>query len=455
MDSFDMSKILLKKSSVEKSVSESNTETKQIMGTATSDSSDGTVMVDMSGDTVSQDGTQSVKMQTTVAVKEGDIVNILLTGHSPLVIGVVGRGDEQNSEIASAVSTATEASTTASTAQSTAQSASTAASAAQSTAQSASTTADTAKSTADSAKSTADSAATAASTAQSTATAAQNAAIAIANYFFHDSDGAHVATTEGDATTGFNALLTATKLAFRNALEELLTIDASTNSISLGKNSDSATIDLCNAKGKVAYNARTATSKCVTLESDSSGVMLYACKPGYTGEGTNGVGYVGLNQSSDSSGDIILRMQFDELTMLDFNCSFSDYANAMAHVCTREILYNNESTAVNAGITLSETAANFTDMEIFYKSNDDYFGSVKVHSPDGKKVSLVSFSPQGAELNGYLKGRVVSISGTSINTAQNASSAYCIGEANLINGASVTFTGTDVIAITRVVGWRY
>ena len=73
-------------------------------GTATSDSENGLVMVDMGGDTVSPDDDQSIECETTFKVYKGDEVIVSLvgadgSGKTPIVIGVVGRGDEQQSEI--------------------------------------------------------------------------------------------------------------------------------------------------------------------------------------------------------------------------------------------------------------------------------------------------------------------------------------------------------------------
>lgn len=113
MDSFELAKILLGKKSNE-GTNEKAKSTVMATGTATSDSSNGKVMVDMGGDTISYDDSQSVEMDTNVSVKTGDIVQILLTGASgtskyPVVIGVIGRGDEQNAEIQEAKTTAEQA----------------------------------------------------------------------------------------------------------------------------------------------------------------------------------------------------------------------------------------------------------------------------------------------------------------------------------------------------------
>ena len=77
-------------------------------GIAVSDSVNGLVMVNLGGETTSIDDDQTIEVDTTFAVFEGDEVIISLvgadgTGKSPCVIGVVGRGDQQQTEIDSVV----------------------------------------------------------------------------------------------------------------------------------------------------------------------------------------------------------------------------------------------------------------------------------------------------------------------------------------------------------------
>lgn len=79
-------------------------QTSTAYGVAMSDSSSGVVMVNLGGDTVSTDDDQTIEVETTFAVFEGDEVIVQLvgadgTGKSPCVIGVVGRGDQMQNEI--------------------------------------------------------------------------------------------------------------------------------------------------------------------------------------------------------------------------------------------------------------------------------------------------------------------------------------------------------------------
>nr|WP_314638648.1 hypothetical protein [uncultured Olsenella sp.] len=69
-----------------------------IVGVATTDSSEGVVMVDLGGDALSVDESQAVEAETTVDVRAGDVVRVTTDGvpghrRSVTVTGVVGGGD--------------------------------------------------------------------------------------------------------------------------------------------------------------------------------------------------------------------------------------------------------------------------------------------------------------------------------------------------------------------------
>lgn len=85
-----------------------------VVGVATSDSSDGTVRVDLGGESVTQDDVQEVEVPTTVEVREGDQVRVTLdgvpgSGRRPTVTGVVGGGDRTRADVDNAVSDASQA----------------------------------------------------------------------------------------------------------------------------------------------------------------------------------------------------------------------------------------------------------------------------------------------------------------------------------------------------------
>lgn len=85
-----------------------------VVGVATSDSSDGSVRVDLGGESVTQDDVQEVEVPTTVEVREGDQVRVTLdgvpgSGRRPTVTGVVGGGDRTRADVDSAASDASQA----------------------------------------------------------------------------------------------------------------------------------------------------------------------------------------------------------------------------------------------------------------------------------------------------------------------------------------------------------
>ena len=105
-------------------------------------------------------------------------------------------------------------------------------------------------------------------------------------------------------------------------------------------------------------------------------------------------------------------------------------------------LYNNTS-GTTGTVNLSETSANFTYIEIFYKQQEyaSIFSSVKVYTPNGKQVSLVAI--QSSNGGAGIVSAYVNISGTSI-TKQDYNIFWT-------NGGN---SHTDKIYITRVIGYR-
>lgn len=173
-------------------------ETHTITGTATSDSADGLVMVDLEGYTISEDDQQSLELPTTVDVHEGDTVQVTLVGgvaKSPIVTGVVGGGDRLSGNVQDATEAASDAAEAASAASETA------------------------------------------TQAAATATAAATAVSNVTNYFFHDNDGAHVTTTPNDATTGNNVLINANGLDVRDGSTQVAYFHA--DSAQVGADGDS------------------------------------------------------------------------------------------------------------------------------------------------------------------------------------------------------------------------
>lgn len=110
-----------------------------------------------------------------------------------------------------------------------------------------------------------------------------------------------------------------------------------------------------------------------------------------------------------------------------------------------KVLYTNTNGS-NAEITLNETSANFSYIEIFYKNNDGYYSSVKVESPNGKTACLMSIDPNSSATL-YFKGTSVVISGTSIKP--NHYSEFGVKSSGITG-----FSSTNYNYITKVIGYK-
>lgn len=117
-------------------------------------------------------------------------------------------------------------------------------------------------------------------------------------------------------------------------------------------------------------------------------------------------------------------------------------------------LYNNPNAAASAAATLSETAANFQRMTIFFKDTDSNYSSVDVWSPNGKRVALSLTWINGASTQDmYQRVRWVTISDTTISTFKLSSDAkYRTGQVKLNGSTSVI--NDDYLAITHVIGYK-
>ena len=113
------------------------------------------------------------------------------------------------------------------------------------------------------------------------------------------------------------------------------------------------------------------------------------------------------------------------------------------------MLYNNSSGS-NGTITLSESSANFTYLEIFYFDNQyKYYSSVKVYSPNGKKVILHTANVFSKDGTAVIDTRKIKISGTSISNDDGTTNDY--GALNTWNNS---ITASNRIYIVKVNGYR-
>ena len=116
-----------------------------------------------------------------------------------------------------------------------------------------------------------------------------------------------------------------------------------------------------------------------------------------------------------------------------------------------DVLYSGNS---NGNVTLSSSAANYSYLVIYFRDNDNAYGSVRIYSPNGKKASLAIMN--GGNYAANAKARVVSISGTTISTAKSSSTntnLYYEFDVNY-ETSLVTMVLVNQIYITRVEGYK-
>ena len=116
------------------------------------------------------------------------------------------------------------------------------------------------------------------------------------------------------------------------------------------------------------------------------------------------------------------------------------------------LLFDNDNQAMSGAITLSDSAANYDMFVICFKTADSAFDSLTVCNPNGKDIVLTS-----ANMNAYnttemwIKSKVLTISGTSINTKQT-NNVYLTGEINAA-GSNTAYVA-DKANITQVIGYK-
>jgi hypothetical protein len=110
-----------------------------------------------------------------------------------------------------------------------------------------------------------------------------------------------------------------------------------------------------------------------------------------------------------------------------------------------KVLYNNTSGS-NEAITLSDSAANYNYLKIYFKDAYDRCGSREIYSPNGKYVSLLTGTTPANSAGLYMCSKTVSISGTTISNIGYSQ--------NVIGVSSVSSTIYNYIYITRVEGYK-
>lgn len=188
----------------------------------------------------------------------------------------------------------------------------------------------------------------------------------------------------------------------------------------------------------------------------------FIVKSGNTGVPSLGDGHVAHFHWDNTGGyDSQLYLKNSTGEIMSRGCNGGTWGNWNAVEYKPTSLYSTSTGNVGT-ITLSQSAANFTYLEIFYTDNNTRQpNSIKVYSPNGKYVSLSCIEPStsGSEPRVYIRTSGWTISGTTMTpgrTDLNGSNRGVYGQIYKDAGGTyvdVNVTAKNYIKIFRVLGY--
>ncbi len=122
-------------------------------------------------------------------------------------------------------------------------------------------------------------------------------------------------------------------------------------------------------------------------------------------------------------------------------------AKSSLGILSETVLYNNES-GTQGTITLSDSAENYSCMEIYYRNDSSSFKSVRVDNPNGKSIVLENVGHYDNQ--SYLRAAAVLLSGTSVSW-QDHLTGYQIVQPD----SSIIASENNLIFINKIVGYSY
>ncbi len=129
------------------------------------------------------------------------------------------------------------------------------------------------------------------------------------------------------------------------------------------------------------------------------------------------------------------------------NASNLTYAHQGTIQCKPKSLYENSS-GTNGTVTLSETAANFNHIQIFFSKANDRYSSVDVWAPNGKNVSLELTYVENNNNFAQTQAKRMAISGSNITLVSNS-----FGGINFSGSTSTVFNNNE-LKIYKVLGYK-
>lgn len=121
----------------------------------------------------------------------------------------------------------------------------------------------------------------------------------------------------------------------------------------------------------------------------------------------------------------------------------SDFKESLMPV----VLYSNDEGTLG-DITLSDNSANYRYIEVFFREGSVY-NSSKVYQPNGKRIALIS-QWTNASTYIYYETKTMTFDGTSLYLENPNYRA----QVRFGGSSGITINDVDVIAITRVLGYK-
>ena len=212
---------------------------------------------------------------------------------------------------------------------------------------------------------------------------------------------------------------------------------SSDNKVAIGQKYDTSVGGALQVNGDIKGNNFSGNSTTATTSS-------YLKTPNIAGYQTNQYG--NLQHQRNTSSDAWQFLNNAGTVKAEYVWETGVFKSNGLELNTKPVVLYNNAPGTTGTVTLSQTAANFSYLDIFFReqSNPSEHSYARIYSPNGKCVNLVISSTDSSHSDVWVKVRTVSISGTSLTTTLYAEGA--------VKGN--TATASNFIYIVRVEGYK-
>ena len=269
---------------------------------------------------------------------------------------------------------------------------------------------------------------------------ATNAAKTATNYLKFDSSGLCVGNMTA-STLSYNTLITSTGLHIRNGTEDLASFEVGTIDLGGIPIEDAGTQGVLNSK--INFAGGSLDSKTYVTSGGRMETQLRL----YESRGLSDL-LLTADTATLSGPSVTLRAETGQIILSPVIGGVYKKSTSYEMFAARRLYYNSSGTTGN--VTLSESAANFYFIDIFFSNWDGYRDCVRVYAPNGNSAVLSNAVYKNEGTATYVRNKVVTISGTSVSVVSNRN-----GEAEVRqNNSCSAIDSTGVIKIYAVWGWK-